>query len=573
MFGLRSWELQLELITEAWYEAGQNSVRPEKLQEEAWAPKNPELVLLYTDSMADRDKMVGLGQSEREDPGEVFWKDPRIPFHPAPLDVSTHINTGAWQQFMDMTRVAQPPGWRRQLELAESVLHQLTQGASSGVWGKGLENICVENHFEDLQIDAPRMLDALLQAIKSGYITGPHPLSPSTIGRINGFLSIPKPGGERRQVGDMSSPKGLSFNCNVDKEMEQVWPMTQLTAKKFSWMIKRMGVGALMGKSDLSQAYKCLPVSLEQRALQWFRFGNRMVGELRLVFGDCYAPKYFDRFHHVLLEVFVLIPNKISLAILGKCIDDIPVVVPWNRQEWLEKFFYHYRRVCDILGVKISSTHQASKSFQNRKVGEVLGIEFDTTKMSWAFPRRKRMALLYQLHEVSSAKVALNPKQWEVVTGKLIDFYQLWPAGKFFIDSFLQMVHSHPTQKRRRLARRDAKVWIAVLEYGELPILPPPGCPPPDHIQSFSDASGDLWDTPSVGILIPAQYGRKPRVASWEFPRGFLVSLDESGVMCRHKTTALEAVGPLATLLLAPDLLQGRSLLHKVISDQVYLFV
>ena len=82
------------------------------------------------------------------------------------------------------------------------------------------------------------------------------------------------------------------------------------------------------------------------------------------------------------------------------------------------------------------------------------------------------------------------------------------------------------------------------------------------NFRTFSDASGDFMDTASVGILIPAQFGCKPRAVSWEFPRKVLLSVDESGKEALHKTTCLEAVGMLGTVLLAPALLHGQSVVH-----------
>ena len=69
-------------------------------------------------------------------------------------------------------------------------------------------------------------------------------------------------------------------------------------------------------------------------------------------------------------------------------------------------------------------------------------------------------------------------------------------------------------------------------------------------------------DSPSVGLLVPAQFGFQPRVASWEFPRQFLNSVDEKGCKALHKTTCLEAVGLLSVLLLAHDLLEGQTVVH-----------
>ena len=112
-------------------------------------------------------------------------------------------------------------------------------------------------------------------------------------------------------------------------------------------------------------------------------------------------------------------------------------------------------------------------------------------------------------------------------------------------------------------------MWLSVLEVGEWPIVPRPLDPPPMHFRTYSDASGEILDTPSTGMLIPAQFGLKPRVASWEFPKGFLDSVDEKDCKCFRKTTCLETLGILCTLLLAPDLLGG----HSVIKESFYVGV
>ena len=129
--------------------------------------------------------------------------------------------------------------------------------------------------------------------------------------------------------------------------------------------------------------------------------------------------------------------------------------------------------------------------------------------------------------------------------------------------SSLQRIGSGRTRPSRAVIR-DSKIWLSVLEGGSLPIVRRPSGPPPMHFLTFSHASGEFLDTPSVGILIPAQYGCGPRVASWEFPRGFLDTVDEEGKKCHRKTTTLEAIGMLSTLLLAPELLSGHSVVHVV---------
>lgn len=118
------------------------------------------------------------------------------------------------------------------------------------------------------------------------------------------------------------------------------------------------------------------------------------------------------------------------------------------------------------------------------------------------------------------SEIGLTIKDWGKLSGKLSDFYQLWTPGKFFIDNVLkhvQLAEDKGTVRPNRGMERDSKVWLAVLESGKLPLLPLATNPPPMHYSTYSDASGEILDTPSIGILIPAQFGHEPRVASWEF--------------------------------------------------------
>ena len=260
----------------------------------------------------------------QEEPEPDFWRNEIIPFHEAPDEVQTHVNTTVWRELTAEIAASQVPGWERRLELANEVLFQLEKGVDSGVSGLGLSPIYVKNCFKEPDVDIPRVFDALLSAIRAGTMAGPLEKSGDRCKRINGFLSISKPGGHRRQVGDLSRPMesdgvDKSFNGNVDPGLKSCWPLEQLSAKQFSYMLLSMGKGAIMGKSDLTQAFKCLPVSKNQRKLQRFMFAGKVFEDLRLIFGDTYAPMMFDRFHHVLLVAFVTTVNNIPRCVWGKC--------------------------------------------------------------------------------------------------------------------------------------------------------------------------------------------------------------------------------------------------------------
>ena len=559
-----------------WYQRLKEPPLCQEVEPELWKPKNPQCLAVFEECRKRRLeslRMAGkpVNKKEMEDPGPLFWNRPDIPFFAMPNEIVTHVSSPVWRELSERIRSLRRPGWERHLQLADAVLDQLENGASSGVSGQGLLPMKVDNTFQDPETDIPRVMDALLSAIRAETIAGPFEATEERCWRINSFLSVPKPGGDRRQVGDLSRPSGLdvnkSFNGNVDRALRSIWPLEQLNAKNFSFMVLSMGKGALMGKSDLKQAYKCLPVAEEQRKLQCFLFGGRVFTELRLIFGDTYAPLYFDRFHHVILVGFVTSPNIFPRCCWDKCIDDVPVTVPECKGHWLKEHFDTYSNVCKRLGVKLSPMDNASKSFDSSQYGEVLGIVFNTIDMTWCLPERKKVRLVQQLRSLVSEEKFWKLKDIQKLVGRLEDVMHLWRPGRFFMDSFLKFQNiamlkdgCYPS----RLVKRDGKVWLACLEEGVFPILPPKSEPPLEHFVTYSDASGEIQRTPGIGLLIPAQMGCAPRVAAWEFPTGFLASIDERGVKCYGKTSSLEALGLVSVLLLAPELLQGRAVIHVI---------
>ena len=69
--------------------------------------------------------------------------------------------------------------------------------------GPGSRPTITKNNFETPELDIPRIADALATEIKSGYMAGPFVPGYIRNGKINGFISVVKPDGARRQVGNL----------------------------------------------------------------------------------------------------------------------------------------------------------------------------------------------------------------------------------------------------------------------------------------------------------------------------------------------------------------------------------
>ena len=68
----------------------------------------------------------------------------------------------------------------------------------------------------------------------------------------------------------------------------------------------------------------------------------------------------------------------------------------------------------------------------------------------------------------------------------------------------------------------------------------------------YTDYSGHLIASPSLGVYSPSMTGEPPLVCSLSFPRFFMHKEDEENHKAYAKSTALESIGFLAILLIDP---------------------
>ena len=255
---------------------------------EDWVPKNPE---------------VRMPCKEETVLDDTQWEQSNFPFFPLPERVVTHVNVSTW-----VSRIVTMKGNKNlcmYVPIMEEVLHDLSKGCDSRVRAPGTDATRSKNFFPCPEVDIPRIADALATEVKAGHMAGPLNIGQVADAKVNGFVSIGKPDGSRRQVGNLSHPPGLSFNDNIDPEVLDTWHVKQTTACQFADMIMRAGRNAVMSCSDMVSAYKNMPVTKEQRRLQVFEFCGKQFVDLMLIFGDKCACMWYDRFHHCIVWFFV----------------------------------------------------------------------------------------------------------------------------------------------------------------------------------------------------------------------------------------------------------------------------
>ena len=533
------------------------------VRDRIWNPKNPEVIW----PLMPRERAMSDGE----------WTASRFPHFPLPDQVVPSVDTIVWAS--KIAGVESSTRGHAAVPLLNSVLDQLKNGANSGVGPPGTAITKCENFFSHPD-DCMKMADALATEVKNGNLAGPmNPVKyPQT--KINAFMAIPKPLGHRRQVGNLSSPEGMSFNDGIPESVLKSWKVTQTTARQFSFKITRAGRNAVMSKCDMVNAYKTIKVCLQQRWLQGFKFCGKLFLDLCLIFGDQAACMWYDRFHFCILSYFVLPKTTIPSTAVGETVDDITAVVPDRREKALAKFVSTYRQELASLNIKAApSDPDCTKAFDESRRGEILGVIFTTNTMTWSLGLRKCKKLADMLWLFSSRET-LSLHEAEVLVGEVDYFSQLAPPITLLSSSLREFLKNimaaHIASKRQnrnntcltttRELQEVCKTIAAIVNdtaENPLPIL----LKPSKDLQAlpiFTDASGCLTSNPSIGILIEKLNRSQPLVASLRFPYKFLHSSDKHGHAICCKSTLLESLGYLATLLLCPHRLSGRSVSFNI---------
>jgi len=497
-----------------------------------------------------------------------MWEAAGFPSYEIPEEVVTHVNIKHWES--ETERLANTPGSEPASAIMSLVLDQLKFGTDSKVKHPGNQITFTPNYFAEPGIDLPRIADSLASEIKAEHMAGPLRKTDHPNVKINGLMAVPKPSGDRRQIGNLSSPHGQSFNDGIPEEALLEWPVHQTSARAFSDMVAKAGWNSIMSKSDMVAAYKTLPVCMNQRSLQFFSFLGSLFVDLRMIFGDRLACMYFDRLHYCIINFMVRSRVPIPARAVGRAVDDVPSIVPPGAGHLGAAFTTEYRRQLALLNIQAAKNDPLCiKAFEGSQAGEVLGISFNTLTMSWCLPGQKTAKLLLLLKQAQEPEAHFSLSDVEVLHGRLVHFSQLARPLLLFADeliNFLKVMlqkHQASTHKQRskisapipQNLQYDCSVLHSIVSdsyRNPLPILRPPSTPPINSVLIFPDASGDWNSNASLGIFVPQHGPFKPLVASLRIPYFFLAKKDSFGHSTSHKSTTLESLSFLATLCLEP---------------------
>ncbi|XP_046891922.1 uncharacterized protein LOC124477894 [Hypomesus transpacificus] len=283
------------------------------------------------------------------------------------------------------------------------------------------------------------------------------PFAPYRVSPIG--VATRKYSGKKRLIIDLSAPHdGVvpSINSLIPREPFSLYHASVDNAIS---MIKTAGRGAWLGKADITDAFKVMPLHPSQWHLFGVRWGSKLNFSVRLAFGCRSSPRIFDSLSEALCWILV---NVHRLPFVLHLLDDFLVVdFPSSPPA---RCISVLRDTFGDLGVPLS----AEKTVGLFTSLEFLGINLDSVSMQALLPAEKlervRSVLKAALGAASMAKRELLS-----LLGHLYFAMRIIPQGRAFVSRLLDLAKSVPHLQDCVVlddgCRSDLRFWSVLCEH------------------------------------------------------------------------------------------------------------
>ena len=434
----------------------------------------------------------------------------------------------------------------------------LTNGVKLGFRGAG--RLPAEGaNLKSFELAGARACDTVAAWVAQGLVCGPllREELPDNI-RVSPAGSADKPNGRSRVTVDMSWPHltdpdiwstttPCSPNDSVDKSL---YHTSSVTTADVVRELRREGTQGYVCKLDWTDAYKHIPVSPEDRALQVFRIGDRYFLDKNLSFGGTTSPPLYDNPAELVTQMAhweAKVKRHNSLRIL----DDL---IGLGTKEDLSRLYNTTVDLCQDIGVRLADPSDPDKAFAPQQEGTILGIQYHIPTWSWRLASEKGNKILTLLFDLLENDQVRND-QLKKLLGKMNHYSTIFSAK--FERSFIQKCHQDSKQGHCMMeitsnAKSQAGFWIRAIHAASIHNIIPPHklITSPSPLELHGDAAGGL----SGG------YGAVATLPSGEtyWTRGMWEGAMKTNKKLLGKLTFLEALASLNALLMCPDKLRNK---------------
>ena len=507
------------------------------------------------------------------DPGKEFWD--KFPKRDLPKKAESRVNTRNLSKLIKSEKNKMSP---TEIRRAEKVVSSLKEGADAYQLKPELPPITVRNADSSLKYGY-LLTDKIATWIEKGFVSGPFDYPPTPGFRANP-LAVVERNSKIRPILNMSSPKNASFNDNIDKR--KVEKVHMATARSFSYGLRKAGKEAVFSKFDIRDAYKLVPAKPKDYRLQGFKWLGKYFCETREIFGSIASVSNFDRLSNT-RDLLVRLKSSTPRDNVFRVLDDTACVAP-EGTNITENFSKEMRQTSSFLNIPLTDNcPNNEKAFECQKKGVVLGIQFDSTTLSWSLPKRKADKVIRRCLLTRKADM-MDLRQTQQVMGSVNDLAQMSPILRFHKGSGNLFLAQFKGNKNILLPvpsemKRDMAVIAKVADSARngLPIAAEYSQPPLSSLVFYTDAAGASFTMANGNKHFHSQENRGvsciggesiQTISVWsrlKWPEELLTKTkDEKGTDYGSKSTTLESIGLLMPFLAFPEKVKGRHVIFKV---------
>ena len=411
-----------------------------------------------------------------------------------------------------------------------------------------------ENGRSVLQPEVARhYTDQLATMVKKGFVAGPFDKSPIPNLRINSLFAVNQ-ADKYRPILNLSKPEGNNYNdAIIPAKMRKV---KMSTSRQFAETLANTGSGSVISKLDHVSAYKLVPVKKDQFYLQRFSLVGKIFMEVRLIFGAGSSVPNYDDLHQTVSDI-VKILSQTDRQFLHRTLDDQVVVTP--TLELNQHFISSYLDLAKKINLPLADTSGEDKAFLYRTSGNVLGVYFNTERMTWSYKETKRLTHMKILSSILQSPM-VTLEQMQKVMGVINTLVIMCPTLRFLRAPIVDQLSNSYSMSPLVLSVGAAmflNLWLHIfddLQHG-FPI-PMFVRHPPLIVRTYvTDAAGKPDPTSDLGFEVGA--GAAGYIDPWTkiiyvgqalWPSSFLIRPDFQSKFFGRKTTLLETLAMLVPL-------------------------
>ena len=297
--------------------------------------------------------------------------------------------------------------------------------------------------------------EKLSKELTAGRIVGPFDVPPFDPFRVSPLGIIPKKSpGEFRLIHHLSYPAGSSVNDGIPKELAT---MRYATIDDAIRLIKSLGKGCFLAKTDIKSAFRIIPVSPNDFPLLGMEWQGKFYFDKCLPMGCSSSCNIFETFTTALEWVAM---NKLNASALIHILDDFLFIAP--SKEKCQGDLNNFLTVCQRIGIPIA----IGKTMGPDRALQFAGITLDTELMEVRLPEEKLDKCLSQLSYFCSRK-SVTLKELQSLIGLLNFACCVVVPGRAFLRRLIDLTRGvrKPTHHVRltKESKYDLQVWLNFL--------------------------------------------------------------------------------------------------------------